>query len=168
MFLLKSPSVLCQGGFILTWFYFERADTECWNSRTCFAKVVVFLCDLFLKELIQSAEIPERTLPRWLYSYVTCFWKSWYRVLKFSHVLCQGGCILMWLVFWKSWYRVGIKGSWFVNHESISWSHEPKIRKTSIFHESFFSKYDNFKLISVGGICLSICLELTEWDWLMK
>ena len=24
-------------------------------------------------------------------------------------------------------YRVGIKGSWFVNHESISWSHKPKI-----------------------------------------
>ena len=26
--------------------------------------------------------------------------------------------------------RVGIKGSWFVDHESISWFNEPKIHKT--------------------------------------
>ena len=41
--------------------------------------------------------------------------------------------------------RVGIKGSWFVNHRSISWSHKQKIFKTSIFQESFFPKYNNFK-----------------------
>ena len=72
---------------------------SCWSSQAYFAKVVLFLCDFILKELIQSAEIPERALPRWLYSYVICFWKSWYRVLKFPNVLCQGGCILTWLVF---------------------------------------------------------------------
>ena len=38
------------------------------------------------------------------------------------------------------YYKVGIKDSWFVNHESISWSHEPKICQTSIFYESFFPK----------------------------
>ena len=34
--------------------------------------------------------------------------------------------------------KVGTKGLWFVNHK-ISWSCE-----TSIFHELFFPKYDNF------------------------
>ena len=53
--------------------------------------------------------------------------------------------------------RVGIKGS-------ISWSHKPKIQRTSIFHQSFFPKHD--KIIRVGDI--SICLELNEWDWSMK
>ena len=32
-------------------------------------------------------------------------------------------------------FILGIKGLWFVNHESISWSHKSKIWKTSIFHE---------------------------------
>ena len=63
---------------------------------------------------------------------------------------------------------VGIKGSWFVNHKSISWSQKPTFLKTSIFQESFFPKYDNFKIISAGDICLSICLESHEWDWSMK
>ena len=53
-------------------------------------------------------------------------------------------------------YRIGIKGSWFVKHQSISWSKEPNIHKTSMFHESFFPKYDNFKIISTGNICLSV------------
>ena len=53
-------------------------------------------------------------------------------------------------------------GLWFVNPESISWSHEPKMCKISIFHKSFFPKYDNFKIINVGDISLSICLEL-QW-----
>ena len=56
--------------------------------------------------------------------------------------------------------RVRIKNSGFVNHESISWSYEPKNCKTSIFHESFFLKYHNFKIISADDICLSICLGL--------
>ena len=64
--------------------------------------------------------------------------------------------------------RVGIKGSWFVNYELISWSHEPKIHKVSIFHELFFPKYVNFEIIGEGHICQSTCLELKEWDWLMK
>ena len=50
--------------------------------------------------------------------------------------------------------RVGIKALWFVNHESISQSHEPK---TSIFQGYFFRKLDNFKIISKVDICLSIC-----------
>ena len=39
---------------------------------------------------------------------------------------------------WVIIVRERIKGSWFVNHESISGSHEPKIRKTSIFRKLFF------------------------------
>ena len=65
-------------------------------------------------------------------------------------------------------YRVAIKGSWFMNHESNAWSHKPKISKISIFHQLFFPNYDNFKLISTDGICLSISLELNEWGWMMK
>ena len=38
----------------------------------------------------------------------------------------------------------------------------------SIFHKSFFPKYDNSKIISIIVICQSNCLELNEWDWLMK
>ena len=64
--------------------------------------------------------------------------------------------------------RVGIKGSWFVNHESISWSHERKICKTFIFRELFFPKYYNFKTISTDNVCLSICLELNDLGWTMK
>ena len=60
-----------------------------------------------------------------------------------------------------------IEGSWFMNQEPISWSHKPDIRKTSIFHGLFYLKYDNFKIISVGDICLSIFLELHGWDWSM-
>ena len=33
---------------------------------------------------------------------------------------------------------VEIKDLWFEIQESISWSHEPKIHKISIFHESLF------------------------------
>ena len=55
-----------------------------------------------------------------------------------------------------------------MNHESVSWSHKPQICNTSIFHKSFFAKCDNFKIISAGDIYLSICLELNEWNWLMK
>ena len=65
-------------------------------------------------------------------------------------------------------FRVGVKGLRFVNHESISWSHEPKISKTSIFQELFFLKYDNFKIIGTDDIVLSICLELKEWGWTMQ
>ena len=54
---------------------------------------------------------------------------------------------------------VGMEGSWFVNHESTSWCDEPKICKTSIFHELFFKKY-NFKIIIAGDTYVSICLEL--------
>ena len=48
--------------------------------------------------------------------------------------------------------RVGIKGCWFVNHESISWSHKPKISKSSIFCECFFPKYGNLKIISADDL----------------
>ena len=48
-----------------------------------------------------------------------------------------------------------------MNHESISWSHEPNICKTSIFHELFFPKYDNFTITSANYICL----ELNKWGW---
>ena len=65
-------------------------------------------------------------------------------------------------------YIVGIKASWFVNQESVFWSHKPKICKTFIFHESFFLKYDNVKIIGLDNICLSTCVELNEWDWTMK
>ena len=37
-----------------------------------------------------------------------------------------------------------------------------------LFHELFIPKYDNFRIISTGDICLSICLELNEWDWSIK
>ena len=57
-------------------------------------------------------------------------------------------------------FRVGVRGLRFVNHESISWSHEPKISKTSLFQELFFLKNDNFKIIGTDDIALSICLEL--------
>ena len=59
--------------------------------------------------------------------------------------------------------RVGIKGWWFVNYESISWSHEAKK-----FYELFFPKYDNFEIIGAGHIGLLTCLGWKEWDWLMK
>ena len=55
-----------------------------------------------------------------------------------------------------------------MNHESIFWSHEPKICKTSIFHELFFLKYDNFTITSANDICLYICLELNKWGLTIK
>ena len=63
--------------------------------------------------------------------------------------------------------KVGIKGSWFVNNESISWLHQRKIGRSSISQEFFFL-YDNFKIISIGNICQSICLDLNDWDWSKK
>ena len=46
----------------------------------------------------------------------------------------------------------------------INWYHEPKICKTSIFHELLFPKYGNLKIISTD-ICLSVCLsELVRLD----
>ena len=65
-------------------------------------------------------------------------------------------------------YRAGIKVSWFLNHKSSSWSHKPKICKTSIFHKLFYLKYNVFKIIHLDNICLPISLELDEWDWTMK
>ena len=67
--------------------------------------------------------------------------------------------------WWKNLSRIGIKGSRFLNHESISWSREPKSCKISIFDELLFTKYDNFSLISADDICLS---ELHKWRWMMK
>ena len=65
--------------------------------------------------------------------------------------------------------RAWIRGLWFVNHKSISWSHETKICGASIFFQIvFFPKYDNFKIISTVYICQSICLGLNEWDWSME
>ena len=55
-----------------------------------------------------------------------------------------------------------------MNHESISWSHEPKICKTFIFHEMFLPKHDNFTITSANDICLYICLELNKWGWTIK
>ena len=62
----------------------------------------------------------------------------------------------------------GIKALWFVNHESVFWSHKPEICKTSIFYKLFFLKYDSFKIIRADSICLSSYLEFNEWDWTMK
>ena len=53
------------------------------------------------------------------------------------------------------------KGLWFMNHESVSWSHEPKIRRTSNVHESFFPKCDIFKIIGVGD--MSVYLSGVKW-----
>ena len=63
---------------------------------------------------------------------------------------------------------VGTNGSWSVIHESISWSHEPKIHKISVFQELFFPQYDNFKIISADHICLSTCLYLNEWALIVE
>ena len=60
----------------------------------------------------------------------------------------------------RQYYRVGIKGSWFINHESIYWSQEPKICKTFIFHKLFFPKYDNFEITSTGNVCH---LSIVKW-----
>ena len=39
----------------------------------------------------------------------------------------------------------------------------------SFFTNRFFPKHDNFKLISISDIYLSICLELNKWDqWKKK
>lgn len=57
--------------------------------------------------------------------------------------------------------REGIKSSWFVNHKSICWSHEPKSCKTFIFHESSLLKCDIFKIISVGDT--SLYLPRVKW-----
>ena len=51
--------------------------------------------------------------------------------------------------------RVGTKGLWFVNHKSTSWSRETEVCETSVLRESFFPRYDNVKIISIGNICLS-------------
>ena len=48
-----------------------------------------------------------------------------------------------------------------MSHESISWTREPKICKTSIFRKFFFfPKYDNFNIINTDSICLSIFQDL--------
>ena len=58
---------------------------------------------------------------------------------------------------WRAWHRVGIKGSWLVNNDSISW-YQAKISKVSIFHESL--RYDNFKIISPGDRYLPVYVKL--------
>ena len=51
--------------------------------------------------------------------------------------------------------------------ESISWSHEPKVNKTAIFHELVFPKYGNFKIISTDDMCpFYICR--VKWDRLYE
>ena len=53
-----------------------------------------------------------------------------------------------------------VRDSWIM----ISWPHQSKIRKTTtnVSRILFFPKYDNFKVISAGNICLFVCLELSE------
>ena len=41
--------------------------------------------------------------------------------------------------------RVGTKGSWFVNHESISWSHKRKFVKLPFFTNCFFQNLITLK-----------------------
>ena len=74
----------------------------------------------------------------------------------------------IWLVSSHSKYnRVGLKGSRFMNHESIFWSCELKICKIPIFHKWFFPKF-NFKITCTDDICLPLCLKLNEWGLTMK
>ena len=44
---------------------------------------------------------------------------------------------------------VGIKGPWFMNHKSISWTHKPKIYKISIYHELFSAYLSRVKVSEV-------------------
>ena len=46
-----------------------------------------------------------------------------------------------------------------MNHETISWSLEPKFSKTFVFHKLFFPKYVNLKKISV----YSWMSEVKQW-----
>lgn len=71
-------------------------------------------------------------------------------------------------IFCLKYIRAEIIGLLFVNHKSISWFHPPKMCKTSINYESFFLKYNKFKTIIAGDICLSICLELNHRDSAMN
>ena len=56
--------------------------------------------------------------------------------------------------------KVGIKGSWFMNHELASWSHRLKICKTSIFHELFFPKSDKS---DQHRHCVCLYLSRNKW-----
>ena len=75
-------------------------------------------------------------------------------------------------MIWIKWVildycRDGMKGLWFLNHKSISWSHYPKNHKTFIFQELFLPKYDNFIKISADDTCLCLCLLVfKEWSWM--
>ena len=77
-------------------------------------------------------------------------------------------CITIGDPLWKSLssdFIVGIKGLWFVNHKSFSWSHQPKFCKTSIFHESFF--FQSIFLKYQWRQYLSVYLSRFKWTRLM-
>ena len=65
----------------------------------------------------------------------------------------------------KCWPR--IRAELELRVESISWSHEPKVSKTAIFHELVFPKYGNFKIISTDDMC-PFYISIVKWDRLYE
>ena len=49
-----------------------------------------------------------------------------------------------------------------ITNQFLDPTNQKFVKLLRVFHESFFPKYDNFKIISAGNICLSSCLELNE------
>ena len=49
-----------------------------------------------------------------------------------------------------------------ITNQFLDPTNQKFVKLLRVFHESFFPKYNNFKIISAGNICLSICLELNE------
>ena len=52
-------------------------------------------------------------------------------------------------------FIVWIKGSWFVNYKPNSWSHKPKLCKTSSFHQLFFQNIFLKWSVQTIFVCLS-------------
>ena len=68
--------------------------------------------------------------------------------------------------FWYAELELRVHDSWIMN-QFPNFTNQ-KVCKTYILHKLFFPKYDIFKIISMDNICLFICLELNEWNWMMK
>ena len=132
--------------FILYFMFWEGTFVKCYDTATssthltskiCLLSMTKNFCQFFLIKFISWFSLLSKTLHTKVIPFLNIQYKAEWNTNQ---------------------NRVGIKGSWFMNHKSISWFHKPKISiKLQFFTNHFFRNMITLKYLPQ--------MELNEWDW---
>ena len=144
----------------------EDSDTDRQSSITVRMKYVfafqIWYCELCVKKPMREAESIILIIVLSSFLLVKSFLKIWAN--DFSSLLIFESFKVFFAIIFKNWCklaRVGIKGSWFVNHESVSWPTNQKFVKLQFFTNCFFQNMVISKK-SVQTI-LSVYVSRVKW-----